>query len=842
MNKIVFYIETKQNLRGNQTLFFDLATYIADHTENEVYYVNNVFDEDYNKHPNSRLKICNLSGCDFSQFDGATFFTPVNYLVYLLIRIKNVKGAKIALYAYDSTALNRLLFVGKKSMSTASVINLLKETSSCSFVDKNVYKQTCIQHECSFSPQFLPLHYHEHNMPKYLGRDIINQDVVNVAYLGTLDLVAFYRINNFANDLLNAKINKQINFHIVGNGRYLWKIDMSQFTPHIKFYITGDLDNATRSTYLRDNVDIVVATDHSAIDAAAVGVPVILPINSTKTDENSYCYFYNTKGFIYNWDKSVVLDSPENTSSVKTMLSDIYDLGKKQDVARKCYDFCLGNNSLEVIYDKFDENLSVNTLTAEMCFKDEYLTSQLNDFAKYAKGKNNVSYDDYKDSLRQPKKSLWSLFKNAIKKIFKFGLNILRAIKRKILESQKKAVYFSIQRSYKRKTLNVRNKYLKTKKIKVAFIVVFGSVFPTKPVFELMLKDDSFDPYIIVAPNVSQSFKYQTDLYKDTFDSLFAQYGERVVHGYNAENDSYLELKDEYGIIFFCNPYKHLVHEFHHIDYFLDKNVLPIYSSYGFAALKFWDEVIATNFYNYLWKACVETKSNLRYLKTVEKIKGRNGVVTGYIKMDNLAKTTPSPRTRLRILICPHHTVWGWKTLNISNFLTYAEFFVELPQKFPDIDFVFRPHPLLVSNLKAHKVWSQQKIDDYFERLLKSPNMSYDKSSDYFQQFVDSDAMIHDCGSFIGEYLYTKKPCCYMMKDKKTTYDGLVPLGQQCMDNYYHAFSEHDIVNFIESVVLEGKDPMKEERENFVDSELMTYYPHASDKIIDMIKSELKLD
>ncbi len=268
---------------------------------------------------------------------------------------------------------------------------------------------------------------------------------------------------------------------------------------------------------------------------------------------------------------------------------------------------------------------------------------------------------------------------------------------------------------------------------------------------------------------------------------------------------------------------------------------MPIYSSYGFAALKFWDEVIATDFYNYLWKACVETESNYKHLKETEIIKGKNGVVTGYIKMDKLASITPTPKQRKMIMICPHHTVWGWKTLNISNFLTYAEFFVELPTLFPQIDFVFRPHPLLVANLKAHNIWTQQQIDKYFERLLANNNMTYDKSSEYFQQFVDSDAMIHDCGSFIGEYLYTKKPCCYMLKSEEAVKETLVPLGQACMSNYYHAFCKEDIINFIQDVVINENDTMKDARTKFVENELMVNYPNTSQFFLDMIKEELKI-
>lgn len=188
------------------------------------------------------------------------------------------------------------------------------------------------------------------------------------------------------------------------------------------------------------------------------------------------------------------------------------------------------------------------------------------------------------------------------------------------------------------------------------------------------------------------------------------------------------------------------------------------------------------------------------------------------------------------VLICPHHTVWGWNKLNISNFLTYADLFIELPEKFPELDFVFRPHPLLFDNLVAHKIWTEEQVETYLARLLASTNMTYDKSGDYFQTFCDSDAMIHDCGSFIGEYLFTEKPCCYLLKSEEQVSETLLPLGQACMEQYYHASRAEEIERFIQDVVIEGHDPLKEQREAFSRTVLKKYYPFAADRIIQEIK------
>ena len=100
------------------------------------------------------------------------------------------------------------------------------------------------------------------------------------------------------------------------------------------------------------------------------------------------------------------------------------------------------------------------------------------------------------------------------------------------------------------------------------------------------------------------------------------------------------------------------------------------------------------------------------------------------------------------------------------------------------------------------------------------PNMVYDTSGDYFELFANSDAMIHDCSSFIGEYLFTGKPCCYMLKSMKDIKKVMNPMGVKCMENYYKAFDRKDILKFIDDVVVAGQDPMKEARERFCQEEL----------------------
>ena len=50
----------------------------------------------------------------------------------------------------------------------------------------------------------------------------------------------------------------------------------------------------------------------------------------------------------------------------------------------------------------------------------------------------------------------------------------------------------------------MREKYTHGEKIRVGFSVIFDSVFPLRHVFELMLEDELFSPFLIAMPDISR--------------------------------------------------------------------------------------------------------------------------------------------------------------------------------------------------------------------------------------------------------------------------------------------------------------------------------------------------
>ena len=112
--------------------------------------------------------------------------------------------------------------------------------------------------------------------------------------------------------------------------------------------------------------------------------------------------------------------------------------------------------------------------------------------------------------------------------------------------------------------------------------------------------------------------------------------------------------------------------------------------------------------------------------------------------------------------------------------------------------------------------------------------------SNYFDLFQASHAMINDCGSYNAEYMFTGKPLCMLSKGDvkdKENYNEYFAL--QCIKHHYKAYSELDIIAFIEEIVLKENDFMKNDRMAFWNREIKGNWPHSSQYVLEDLKASV---
>ncbi len=250
---------------------------------------------------------------------------------------------------------------------------------------------------------------------------------------------------------------------------------------------------------------------------------------------------------------------------------------------------------------------------------------------------------------------------------------------------------------------------------------------------------------------------------------------------------------------------------------------------------------MANRNYTVFWKAFFECEANLAEYRGHSVLRGANAEVSGYVKMDPLASYPPPAGPRRQVLVCPHHSVEGGANdqLALSNFLRYADLFADLPGRFPELDFLFRPHPFLFPVLERPMFWGPEKCAAWRSRFLAHPNARWSDGGDYFAEFAASDAIVQDCGSYLVEWLYTGRPCCYMLKSEED-FRKFSPLGVECLRHCRLAYAAADIEAFLRDVASGGGGDTSPDREEFR-RRVMVHYPHAAEAALASIRRDLGL-
>ena len=380
--------------------------------------------------------------------------------------------------------------------------------------------------------------------------------------------------------------------------------------------------------------------------------------------------------------------------------------------------------------------------------------------------------------------------------------------------------------------------------LRVVFFVTNNALFPARALFDAMLDDAAFAPSIAVIPELRWKFDSPYDAMKRCFDELSRTVPrERLAMAVRDGRGHWSEMISGADIVCFPLPYDDIYNPCYSPKRAQKGAFLPICANYGFYRSIYDRTLMASDFYAYMWKAFFECEETLAEYREYSQTKGANAVVTGYIKMDALANecaSRPSRSPRKNILVALHHSVEDGTNANLSlaNFERYADYFMALPDRFPDIDFTFRPHPFLRKIISNPLRWGAERADAYFAALKAKRNVAFSEGGDYFADFAASDACIQDCGSYLVEYFYTKKPCCYMLKTPDDIERKFAPLGRKCLENCYLSFDASAIDVFIRDVVAGGRDTMKARREAFADT-IMVNYPRAAQAALGVIRKSI---
>lgn len=376
----------------------------------------------------------------------------------------------------------------------------------------------------------------------------------------------------------------------------------------------------------------------------------------------------------------------------------------------------------------------------------------------------------------------------------------------------------------------------KKDKINVVFVVLYDSIWKCDELYKKMRNSNYYNPIVLICPIVNfgrENMLFQMDKSYETF----AKRGYNPIRSYDKNNNTYIDLKKDLSadIILYTNPYDGLIDDRYNIRNV--RSILTCYIPYFYntTKLKFFYDL---PFHRFLWKYFIESEYHLSFMKKSSKLwRYSNCQVVGYSVFDDFETSNKNlgviNHPKKNIIWAPHHTINENEIFTQSSFLLLHDKMLKFCEKYKnEANFIFRPHPLLKLRLYQHKDWGIKKTDEYYNRWNHLENGKLSDGGDYIKEFYNSDALIHDCGSFLCEYLYIGKPAIYISMDEDNYLPSLNPIAKEAYYSHYLVYDELQLEEKLKEVIINNNDELAIKRKLFKEKYLKTSNELVSDKIM----------
>lgn len=387
---------------------------------------------------------------------------------------------------------------------------------------------------------------------------------------------------------------------------------------------------------------------------------------------------------------------------------------------------------------------------------------------------------------------------------------------------RKKRYYYNILNGKEREKLcEERIREIENKNhVNVLFLASLLPMWRYQELVDILSKDSRFNVSILICP----FRRYLEDEAKNTVKELKTYFASRGLD-VPSTTDPGFNLDEWFGkvnpdIIFYCQHYENFYDNI--VDYEHNGTKLWGYIPYGLLTMRE-NLVYNTEFHNLAWRVYEPTALHLTTARKIMANDARNVRIVGEPHADRyLGERGDDPwrkmnddKVRKRVIWAPHFSIQEHDILHRASFLWLSDNMVEIARKYADsVQFAFKPHPHLYDVLCKHSAWGKKKTDAYYRLWAEMPNTQLE-SGEFIELFMHSDGMIHDCGSFTGEYMFTRKPVMFMSKDINRIRKDADDFGSRCLDLHNIGESANDAERFIEDIILSGNDNMKEKREQF---------------------------
>jgi hypothetical protein len=354
----------------------------------------------------------------------------------------------------------------------------------------------------------------------------------------------------------------------------------------------------------------------------------------------------------------------------------------------------------------------------------------------------------------------------------------------------------------------IKEKLLKGNPLTVVFIVQFPEMWnSTKSIYDFMLEDPRFDPYIIAVPKRGKSNILHTQFLKDNEASDFFSKNGIDVHPVNIKNCKVVleDISPDY--IFLQRTYdSHMPKPYS--QYILSEKSLLCYVPYGYEFVNGFHLDVEYNraAMDCLYMIFSENSETYEYCKNRSKYyiegNGRKIYDVGYPRFDLLKNIESKDNGKITFLWLPRWSV-GKDGNDRSHFCDYYDLLMKYFNENKDRKLIIRPHPLMFSNFVQLGVLSEEQVNEIKENVAKSDNVEFDNNSDYIESFKEADILISDFTALLIEFFVLNKPIIYCGEIEQFN-----SVGMKMAEGIYMASSWDSVKSRME-MLAQGKDEKK---------------------------------
>lgn len=360
--------------------------------------------------------------------------------------------------------------------------------------------------------------------------------------------------------------------------------------------------------------------------------------------------------------------------------------------------------------------------------------------------------------------------------------------------------------------------------IRVGFLCQFIPAWSKlKPVYQLMLEDDRFEPVLICVPSNIQNQQLLGDWgVNDTYDYFCQQGYANVINA--MEDSGWLDLKSlGLSYIFYPRPYNAFLPECYSSAR-VSRYCRICLVMYGMSMTEqIIDTVMERAFFRYVYLYFAESpyvmERNQKMGAMLHRLGLQKSVYCGLPGLEEIAASREIKSASWDFSRNDFRAIWTprWTTdpnLGGTNFFEYYKVLLDYAESHPNMDFLFRPHPLALDNFLQTGEMTQQEVDAFCSRIEALPNVSLDTQKEYFSTMWGASVLITDVSGIMAEYFAMDKPMIYCSSNMPLTPS---PHTKRMLEGCYCVENSQGLIACLEQLAA-GQDPLAQVRKQIIQS------------------------